>query len=219
MIKKFNSIDGRYIEKIYGQDRFGYAKSDFEDIYDLIEWSKLGEYPGNELFFYDFEKGKVYKPFDKERNIVYGNPVFENHFLYFLQGDYVKKKVSLYRYFPERVLEKVIELEMEEVNLYNLTIIGDPLYVISQDAEDGFCCYYPNKISFPLNERESVVLIDDDKIYIERWIEEGWDEENNCRTDKYKYYTEIVVKDFLGKTIEKYIGCLNKHSNGEWWIS
>lgn len=219
MIKKFNRIDGRYIEKIYGQDRFGYSKSDFEDMYDLIEWSKLGGYQGNELLFYDFEMGKVYKPFDKERNIVYGNPVYENHFLYFLQGDYVKKKVALYRYFPERVLEKVTELEMEEVNLYNLTIIGDPLYVISQDEEDGFRCYYPKKIAFPLNERESVVLIDDDKIYIETWIEEGWDEENNCRTDKYKYYTEMVVKDFVGKTIEKYIGCLNKHPDGAWWIS
>ena len=36
MIKKFNRIDGICVEKIYGQDRFGYSRSDFDDLYDLI---------------------------------------------------------------------------------------------------------------------------------------------------------------------------------------
>ena len=66
MIKKFNRIEGRYIEKIYGQDRFGYSRSDFEDLYDLIKWAERGGYQGSELLIYDFHSGNVYKPFDKK---------------------------------------------------------------------------------------------------------------------------------------------------------
>ena len=46
MIKKFNKIDGRYVERIYGQERFGYSQSDFEDLYDLIKWAEQGGVPG-----------------------------------------------------------------------------------------------------------------------------------------------------------------------------
>ncbi len=217
MIKKFNRIKGRPIEKICGQDRFGYSQSDFEDMYDLIQWSKQGGYQGSELLFYDFYTGKVYKPFDKKRNVTYGTPVYAEGFLYFLQGDYDQRRVILYRYMPERVLEKVTELNMEEVNLYNLAIVGNPLYIISQDEE--FRCYYPEKISFPLQERESVIFIEDGKIYLEEWVEEGWDEEKDCATDAYEYYDRIIVKDFEGNIISKEIGCLNQDANGGWWIS
>ncbi len=219
MIKKFNRIEGRYIEKIYGQDRFGYSQSDFEDLYDLIQWAEKGGYQGAELLFYDFYTGKVYKPFDKKRNTVYSAPVYVEKFLYFLQGDYDNKKVNLYRYFPEKVLERVTELNMEDVKLYNLSIIGNPLYIVSQEQEDGFHCYYPDKISFPLQEQESVIFIEDGKVYIEAWVEEGWDEENDCATDEYKYYNRIIIKDFAGNTISDEIGCLNKSADGDWWIS
>ena len=219
MIKRFNKIEGRTIERIDGQTRFGYSKSDFVDLYDLMEFSRHGGYQGNELEFYDFETGTVYKPFDKKRNIAYGNPVYLNEFLYFLKADYDNQKVVLYRYWPEIVSEEVTELELTEIDLYNLIIVGNPLYIISQGNDDVFRCYYPIKSSFPLDERESVVLIQDNKIYIEKWIEEGWDDENNCATDQYKYYNEIIVKDFAGKIIEKHIGCLNKSSTGDWWIS
>ena len=219
MIKRFNEIEGNYIEKIDGQNRFGFSKSDFQDMYDLIESSHNGGYQGNELKFYDFETGRVYKPFDKKRNVAYGNPVYLEQFLYFLKADYDNQNVVLYRYLPEIVLEEVTKLVISEIDLYNLAIVGDPLHIISQGSEDGFRCYYPTKITFQLDDRESVVLISKDKVYIEKWIEEGWDEENNCATDQYKYYNEIIVKDFAGKIIEKHIGCLNKSATGDWWIS
>jgi hypothetical protein len=219
MIKRFNKIEGRCIEKIYGQDRFGYSQSDFTDFYDLIEWAERGGYQGTELLIYDFYTGNVYKPFDKRRNVVYGVPVYVEGFLYFLQGDYDNKKVTLYRYIPEKVLENVTELNIEEVSLYNLEIIGNPLYIISQKSEEGFQCYYPTKISFPLNEHESVILIEDGQVYLEEWVEEGWDDENDCATDTYKYYSRIIIKDFAGNTISEEIGCLNKSADGDWWIS
>lgn len=219
MIKKFDRIEGRCVEKIYGQDRFGYSQPDFEDLYDLIKWAERGGYQGSELQFYDFYTGKVYRPIDKKKNVVYGTPVYVENFLYFLQGDYDKKEVTLYRYMPEKILETVTEFSMEEVNLYNLAIIGNPLFVISQDNEDGFRCYYPERISFSLQEQETVILIEDGKVYLEKWVEEGWDRENDCATDAYRYYHKIIIKDFEGNTISEEIGCFNQSANGDWWLS
>ena len=188
-------------------------------MYDLIKWAEQGGYQGSELKFYDFYTGDVYKPFDKKRNVAYGEPVYVESYLYFLQGNYGKNIVTLYRYLPEKVLETVVEFKIEEVNLYNLKIIGNPLFIISQDNEDGFRCYYPKKFSFPLQEQESVILIEDEKIYLEKWVEEGWDDENDCATDTYQYYNKIIIKDFAGNTISEEIGCLNQSENGDWWIS
>ena len=125
----------------------------------------------------------MYKPFDKKRNVVYSAPVYVENFLYFLQGNYDKKKVTLYRYMPEKVLETVTDFNMEEVNLYNLAIVGDR------------------------------------KVYLEKWVEEGWDKENDCAMDTYQYYNKVIIKDFAGNTISEEIGCLNQSANGDWWLS
>ena len=140
------------------------AKSlDTNDFYDLIEWSKSGGYQGSVILFFDFESGKVFKPFAKKRNVIYSNPVYAEGFYYFLQGDYDEKKISLYHYIPGKLLEKETELSTEEVSLYNLCIIGNPVHIISQ--EDTFVCYYPEKISFPITGHESALFIEDEKIY------------------------------------------------------
>ena len=165
MIKRLQEVSGKYIEKIIGQDRFAYAHSDTNDFYDLIEQSKSGGYQGSVILFFDFESGKVFKPFAKKRNVIYSNPVYAEGFYYFLQGDYDEKKISLYHYIPGKLLEKETELSTEEVSLYNLSIIGNPVHIISQ--EDTFVCYYPEKISFPITGHESALFIEDEKIYFE----------------------------------------------------
>jgi hypothetical protein len=219
MINRFNQIEGRCIEKIYGQDRYGYSRSDFVDLYDLVELCQRGGYQGSELLIYDFGTGSVEKPFEKKRNVAYGNPVFIEGFLYFLQEDFDQKKIYLYKYLPKETLEKVVEFDIDEVNLYNLEIVGTPLYVISQEAGETVQCYYPEKFSLSLHDNESVIFIEDGKIYIEAWIEEGWDDDHNCATDEYRYYNRIIIKDFSGNILSEEVGCLNQAANGEWWIS
>ena len=217
MIRHFKEIEGRYIEKIIGQDRLAFAHSDSSDFHDLIEWSKAGEYYGSVIIFFDFDSGNVYKPFAKKKNVIYSNPAYTGGFYYFLQGDYSEKKIVLYRYIPEKILEKVTELNTEEVNLYNLRIIGDSVHIISQ--EDRFECYYPEKISFPIGGNEAVIFIEDDKIYFQAWVEEGWDEEKNCATDKYKFYEKIIIKDFEGNTLSEDVGAIYQAADGTWWIA
>ena len=44
MIKRFNEVNGLYIEKIYGQDRLAFAMSDTSDLYDLVVYAQRGGY-------------------------------------------------------------------------------------------------------------------------------------------------------------------------------
>ena len=217
MIKKFEKVTGRYIEKIIGQEKLAYAMSDTSDMYDLVEWSPHGGYPGSVIMFFDFETGKVYQPFEKKRNVLYGIPIYAQGYYYFLQGDYDAKKVTLYRYLPETEPEIVTEMHLEEVNLYNLRIVPSPVHVISQD--DTFVCYYPDNISFALKPEETVELIEDGKVYLEAWAEEGWDEVRQCASENYRYYHKVIVKDYLGNTLSEETGSLFQSQDGTWWIS
>jgi hypothetical protein len=217
MIRKFKSVNGKYIEKIYGQDRLAFAMSDNEDLYDLIAWSERGGYQGAVLYFYDFETGDVYRPFEKKRNVVYSRPEFADGYYYFLQGDYDAKTVVLYRYFPDDILAPVVTLPLDDVDLYNLRIVGNPVHIISQNEE--LRCYYPEVFSFPLEPNETVCFIEDGRVYIEAWIEEGWDDENDRATDEYNYYHKVVVKDFHGNLISEEIGALGQAADGTWWMS
>ena len=108
--------------------------------------------------------------------MIYSKPAYVDGFYYFLQADYGQGKVALYKYLPEEVLEAVVEFGTDEVDLYNLQIVGEKVHVISQNGE-VFKCYYPEKISFPLEGSETVELLTDDRVYSEKWIEEGWDED------------------------------------------
>ena len=217
MIRKFKSVNGKYIEKIYGQDRLAFAMSDNEDLYDLIAWSERGGYQGAVLYFYDFETGDVYRPFEKKRNVVYSRPEFADGYYYFLQGDYDAKTVVLYRYFPDDILAPVVTLPLDDVDLYNLRIVGNPVHIISQNEE--LRCYYPEVFSFPLEPNETVCFIEDGCVYIEAWIEEGWDDENDRATDEYNYYHKVVVKDFHGNLISEEVGALGQAADGTWWMS
>ena len=217
MVRRFKEVNGKYIEKIYGQDRLAFAMSDNEDLYDLIAWSERGGYQGAVLYFYDFETGNVYRPFEKKRNVVYSRPEFADGHYYFLQGDYDAKTVVLYRYFPDDILAPVVTLPLDDVDLYNLRIVGNPVHIISQN--EALRCYYPEAFSFPLEPNETVCFIEDGRVYIEAWIEEGWDDENDRATDEYNYYHKVVVKDFHGNLISEEIGALGQAADGTWWMS
>ena len=218
MIKRFDRIEGRYIEKIYGQDRLAYAHTDTSDLYDLVEWAERGGYSGSVILFYDLTNGTVYQPFRKRKNVAYTNPVYADGKYWFLQGDYGKGKVTLYRYLPGEKPEVVTAFGTDEVKLYNLRIVGSEVHVLSQNGEMAEC-YYPERFTMALTPHQTVVLIEDGKVYLEEWVEEGWDAEQDRATDHYKYYHKVIVKDTDGNTISEEVGALYQSPDGNYWIS
>lgn len=57
------------------------------------------------------------------------------------------------------------------------------------------------------------------KIYFESWVEEGWNDKNDCATDNYDLYYKVIVKDFSGNTLSEEVGDLYQAADGTWWIA
>lgn len=214
---RFEVVSGKCIEGIPGQSHIGYSMSDTTDFYDMIEWSKKGGYAGSTISFYDYDNGKVYEPFQKQRNVLYGDPVYLKDSFWFLQGDFNSGKITLFKYLPGKVPKLIVQLDIADINLYNLRIIGEDVYIASEDED--FICYYPEHFRFPMNPNESVNIIADGKVYLSAWVEEGWDDENDCATEEYKDYEKVIVKDFKGNVLSETLGCLQQRADGTWWIA
>lgn len=215
----FEVVTGTYIEEISEQSRIGYSMSDTMqmDFYDMIESSKKGTYHGSTISFYDYTNGKIYEPFEKQPNVLYGKPVYLKDSFWFLQGDYNNQKISLFQYLTDGAPEVITQLNMADIDLYNLRIIGENVYIISE--EDELVCYYPERFRFPVNNNESASLITDGRVYSSAWVEEGWDDENDCATEEYKYYEKVIERDFKGNVLSEMVGCLQQRPDGTWWIS
>ena len=100
---------------------------------------------------------------------------------------------------------------------HNLRIIGEDVYIVSED--DEFVSYYPESFRFSKGVNESVSMIADQKVYLSAWVEEGWDDENDCETEEYNYYEKVVERDFKGNLLSEMLGSLQQHSDGTWWIA
>jgi hypothetical protein len=217
MIKHFDEIHGLNIARPEGQKRFAYAVSEFEDFYDLSLMKDSCGYRGAVIRFYDFQTGKVFTPFEKERNVTYSKPLFHGGHFYFLQGDFNSRSIRLYEYFPEQVCRTVAVFDIDKTDLYNLSLLGEGMNVISQ--KDYFNCYYPTRISFPLAPNETAVAIREGKVFIEAWQEEGWDSEKDLASEEYRFYNKVIVKDFDGNTVSEETGSLFICEDGTLWIS
>ena len=218
LINEFSEVYGDYVDKIKGQTRLGYSNSDIEEFYELEEIiNHHGHYLGSVIRFHDFETGQVYIPFELKKNVGYGNPVYLDNNYYFLQADFNKGEINLYEYYPDLLLQKVETFKIKDLNLYNLSIMGKDLHLISQG--DRLDIYYPYRKTVKLESNESVLFIEDEKIYIGAWVEEGWDEKNHIAGPEYEYYEKLVIKDMEGKVILEKRGDLFQNIDGSWWLS
>lgn len=217
MIRKFDETKGLNITKIESQSRFAYAVTDFEDFYDVLNRNDKHGYRGAVIKFYDTDTGKVYTPFEKERNVTYGKPLYFNGYYFFLKGDFNKNTIILYKYYPGSDTQVVQSFAIDKTELYNLSLMGEGVSVVSQ--KDFFNCYYPYRISFPLQPNETAVIIRENRVYLEAWFEDGWDSENDRASEDYKFYNKIIIKDFDGNTVSEETGSLYITDDGTVWIS
>ncbi|WP_414045751.1 hypothetical protein ACMGE5_05165 [Macrococcus equi] len=214
-INRFDIVRGNQILEIYNQSRYGYSLSEgieLNEIEDVIQHS--GKYDGMTISFYDFDTGQVNCPFDLKQNVGYGQVTFIDGYCYFLQCDYAARKVNVIEYLPGQPARTYVSLNMDEVELGNLMIMENGVNVVSNT--DVFESYYPQKFRMKLVSPESVVLIDEDKVYINQWVEEGWDEELDIQTNDFKYYDQLIIRDFEGNLISKETAKLSTHHGQEW---
>lgn len=214
-INTFNDIHGISAQLIAGQSRFGYGFTDYPDFYGIKHQMQEEDYQGAQILFFDFENRQVIVPFEKQKNVMYGEPIYSEGFFYFLQGNYDLHAILLYQYCPNKRCDVLVQLPIEEVNLYNLRLVGEPVHVIS--SAERLKCYYPERFSLQLDSHETIVCIQDRKLYLSEWVEEGLEE--GIMTRKYKYYEKMIIKDFKGDILSNEIGSLYQLPDGSWWLS
>ena len=88
---------------------------DTTDFYDMDEWLKKGGYQGATISFYDYGNGKVYEPFPKQRNVLYGTPVYLKNSFWFLQGNFNSGKITLFKYLPDKIPELIVQFNITDV--------------------------------------------------------------------------------------------------------
>ena len=218
MNRRFERILGHAIEMIPGQERFAYALSDTQDLYDLLEWEKHGGYRGSVLYVYDLQSGAVHQPFPQVRDVAYGAPHYVEGAFYLLQGSVAENRIAVYRYIPGQAPQCLFTLPADQVDLYNLRLIGNPVHLVSEDG-DLFRSDSPEAFAFRLSPEESVLWIEGDKVYTQLWVEEGWDEENDCQSPDYAYYYKTRIRDRTGSILSEEVGSLFRAPTGEWWMS
>lgn len=217
--EEFSEIMGEYVEEIPGQARFGYGISDMDDFFEIEDIIKHdGSYKGSVMKFYDYQTRKVHLPFEQKENIGYGRPIFIDNSFYILQVDFNEGLANIYKYYPGETLEKISDYKLKDLSTYNLELIGSGLHLISQDDEK-LEIYYPYRNTVKLDTTESALLIDDGKVYINRWIEEGWDDEKDRAGEDYSYYDTLIIKDMDSNIIEERIGNLYQRQDGTWWLA
>lgn len=96
-------------------------------------------------------------------------------------------------------------------------LYSDPVYLLSE--RDEVRCYFPTPFRFPLGEHESVQFVHDGKVYLENWVEEGWDDAQDRATEDSRMYSETVVRDVSGRELSREVGGLFPSADGDGWMA
>lgn len=96
-------------------------------------------------------------------------------------------------------------------------LYSDPVYLLSE--WDEVRCYFPTPFRFPLGGHESVQFVHDGKVYLENWVEEGWDDAQDRATEDSRMYSETVVRDVSGRELSREVGGLFPSADGDGWMA
>ena len=90
---------------------------------------------------------------------------------------------------------------------YNLMLETAPLMLARHGMEDSFQLIWPERVSFPVGERESFLLREGGRLYF------------STRQDEPEYHEEVLVRSMdTGELIERISGALMFMPDGQRWI-
>lgn len=156
-----------------------------------------------------YPEGIVYEPVRTEPGQYLGVPAYCDGQVALLMVDYPKEKIHILA-FDEAAgkADPLAELPLSLAgDCYNLMLKTSPLLLTRSPQDNRFCILWPERREFVLEDRESFILLDGDRMYTEKWYEDP------------DYREEVLVRDFkTGKVLERMPGSIWAMPDGQNWI-
>ena len=205
-----------YVVPVPGATGEWYYGIDYEhgDLYEAEELFKSGHtVKGRRLCFISYPDGKVFVPIPKREGAYCTEPVFFEGGIYMVDVIFTEGSIRIMRFDCARhETEVYTELPLSEVkDCYNLNLHTAPLTLSRQCVADNeFEIIWPERASFSMGDHDSFFLRDKDRLFFNRWYEEGDGED-------YRYWEETVIRDLKGNETEILPGDVMRMPNGEIW--
>ena len=203
-----------YIEALSGTDEWYYGL-DFPqgDLYEAEEIFRTGRpVEGRDLILIHYPDGEVFRPVPKTAGEYSEVPVYLDGGIFILNVRFAEAEIQILRFdCVTHDVETVAVLPLDSVkDCYNLQLHTAPVTLTRQGCEGRFDIVWPEKTVFDLGEHESFFMRDGDRLFFNKWYEEGDGVD-------YRYWDETVVRDLSGGLIEVLPGDIRLMPDGQLW--
>lgn len=203
-----------YIEPVQGATSEWYFGMNHEhgDLFEAEETFRAGHIvKGRKLCLVHYPDGHVFFPVPKIEGHYSEKPVFFEEGIFIIDVDFPKQSIKIVRFdCNEHNVSIHVELPLSSVkDCYNLQLHITPL-MLSRQCGNEFEIIWPEIINFSIGEHDSFFMRDGEKLFFNRWHEEGDGAD-------YNYWEETVVRNLTGNVIEIISGDVMQMPNGEIW--
>ncbi|MEQ2457233.1 hypothetical protein [Flavonifractor hominis] len=156
-----------------------------------------------------YPEGSVYEPVHTQPGQYLGKPVYCDGKVALLMVDFPKEKIHILTF--DGTTGKADPLAVLPLALagdcYNLMLKTSPLLLTRAPQGNRFYILWPERREFVLEDCESFVLLDGDRMYTEKWYEDP------------DYRDEVLVRDVkTGKVLERMPGSVWPMPDGQKWL-
>ena len=215
-MKTINTEGITYIQLVPSGTAEWYYGLSYEhgDIYEAEEIFRAGHaVEGRNLILIHYPDGTVYRPIEKRPSEYCTEPVYLDGKIYILNVDFNNSRIQILRFGCEDHQTEIYqELPLNAVkDCYNLALITSPLTLTRQNAsEQKLDIIWPEHLSIPMEPHDSFFLRDGDRLFFNRWYEEG-------EGISYRYWEETVIRSLDGEIKEILPGDVMRMPDGELW--
>lgn len=200
------------LEPVRGGTDAWYWSTDYihGDLYEAEELFRDGhEIQCNKLYLIRYPESVVYEPIPKTAGQYIGYPVYYHGYVMLLTVHFGEGIIHILRFVPEQEkTEEIAQIPLSAVkDCYNLMLHTSPLMLTRQANDNSFEIIWPERIRFPIKNRESFNFRDGDQLYFTIWHEDP------------DYWDETVVRSLHDGTIlDRYPGDIHIMPNGDKWL-
>ena len=184
------------------------------DLYEAEEIFKNGgAVKGRDLCLIRYPEGEIFRPVARRAGSYMAEPVYFENGIFILDVHFPEGILEILRFDCDtHETEQIMEMPLLEVrDCYNLQLHTSPVSLTRQGGADGlFEILWPERICFTLGEHESFFLREGEKLYFNKWFENG-------SGPDYRYWEETVVRNLQGVIVETLPGDFQIMPNGEMW--